>query len=146
MKIKLIIDKKYEETQIHIYNDKDSLEARKLYHIVNSAVNTSLTAYIGEEIYMLPCTDIIHIYTQQQKVYAATKAGTYILRQRMYELEEQLDQSRFLRVSNSEIVNLKKIKHMDTSVTGTIRMYLDGDMEAYVSRRYVTKIKKALGI
>jgi len=146
MKLKLIIDKKYVQTQIHICNDKDDLEVRKLYQIVNSAVNASLTAYDDDKIYMLPCAEIIHIYTQDQKVFAATKTGTYRIRQRMYELEEQLDQSRFLRVSNSEIVNLKKIKHMDTSITGTIRMYLDGDLEAYVSRRYVGKIKKALGI
>lgn len=146
MKLKLIIDKKYSETQIHILSDKDSLEARKLYQVVNMTVNASLTAYDKDEIYMILCTDIIHIYTQEQKVYAETKTGIYILRQRLYELEEQLDQSIFLRISNSEIVNLKKIKRMDTSITGTIRMYLDSDIESYVSRRYMKKIKTALGI
>ena len=146
MKIKLIINKKYEEPQILICNEKDDLEIRNLYHMVNATVNTSLTAYDGDKICMILCSDIIHIYTQEQKVYVATINGIYQLRQRLYELEEQLDQSKFLRISNSEIVNLKKVKRMDTSITGTIRMYLDGDIETYVSRRNVKKIKNALGI
>ena len=45
-----------------------------------------------------------------------------------------------------EIVNIKKIKKLDTSLTGTICMYLEGEKMTYVSRRYVSKIKKVLGI
>ena len=58
-------------------------------------------------------------------------------------MEEKLDKTRFVRISNSEIVNLRKIKRMDTSITGTIKMYLEGEIETYVSRRYVSKIKTA---
>ena len=61
-------------------------------------------------------------------------------------MEEKLDATRFLRISGSEIVNLHKIKRLDTGITGTIKMYLQENMETYVSRRYVAKIKKALGI
>ena len=61
-------------------------------------------------------------------------------------MEEQLDNRKFVRISNSEIVNIKKIKKLDTSLTGTICMYLEGEKMTYVSRRYVSKIKKVLGI
>lgn len=146
MKIALIIDKKYEEAQIHICSKENSPEIRNLYRTVEAAVNIGITAYDGDKVYIVSSTDIIHIYTQDLKVYIATVNGVYRLHQRLYELEQELDTSRFIRVSNSEIVNIKKIKRLDTSLTGTIRMYLDCDREAYVSRRYVTKIKKALGI
>lgn len=53
---------------------------------------------------------------------------------------------KFVRVSNSEIINLKKIKNFDLSLAGTICVkFLDGST-TYVSRRYVTKIKEILGI
>lgn len=146
MKIALIIDKKYEEAQIHICSKENSPEIRNLYRTVEAAVNIGITAYDGDKVYIVSSTDIIHIYTQDLKVYIATVNGVYRLHQRLYELEQKLDTSRFIRVSNSELVNIKKIKRLDTSLTGTIRMYLDCDREAYVSRRYVTKIKKALGI
>ena len=52
----------------------------------------------------------------------------------------------FVRISHLEIVNLKKVKNLDLSFVGTICMELsNGDM-CYVSRRYVKKIKKVLGI
>lgn len=61
-------------------------------------------------------------------------------------MEERLDVKRYVRISNSEIINVQKLIKLDTSLTGTIKMYLKGNQETYVSRRYVSKIKKALGI
>ncbi len=146
MKIKLIIDKKYTEPEIHICNEEKNKEIERLAQIVSDAVNTTITGYAENGVELLSCETIIRIYTENQKIYAATSNGTYRLHQRLFELEEILDSKRFIRISNSEIVNLRKIKRLDTSITGTIRMYLQGDNETFVSRRYVAKIKKVLEI
>ena len=70
--------------------------------------------------------------------------AVYLLRERLYELEEQLDRGKFVRISNGEIINLDKVTAVDLSLTGTIRMPLGEAGYAYVSRRYVKKIKEAL--
>ena len=75
-----------------------------------------------------------------------TIGGIYDLRERLYELEGRLDRHVFVRISHSEIVNLKKVTALDLSLTGTIRMTLAGDTVCYVSRRYVKKIKEAIGL
>lgn len=63
----------------------------------------------------------------------------------MYELEEILGEN-FIRVSNTDIVNMKKVKNFDMSITGSIHInFLDGD-SVYASRRYISAIKKQLGI
>ena len=49
-------------------------------------------------------------------------------------------------MSHSEIVNLRQVTGLDLSLTGTIRMTLRGGTACYVSRRYVKKIKEALGL
>ena len=77
---------------------------------------------------------------------AQTAEGCYSVRLRLYELEERLDPRRFVRISNSEIVNLEKVTAVDLSLTGTIRMTLNGTVSAYVSRRYVKKIKETLNL
>lgn len=146
MLIKLIVDKKYENPQIHICSNEATAQIKELYQTIDMTVNTGIKAYDGDEIVMIKASNIIHIYTQDLKVYVGTSNGVYRIQQRLYELEQTLDASRFIRVSNSEIVNIRKIKRLDTSLTGTIRMHLEADKEAYVSRRYVPKIKKALGI
>lgn len=68
------------------------------------------------------------------------------MRQRLYELEERLDKGSFVRISNSEIINMKKVKGFDLSFTGTICVSLSNGTTTYVSRRYVAKIKQVLGI
>ncbi len=146
MKIKIIIDKKYAEPEIHICNEEKNSETERLAQIISQAVNTTITGYTENGMVMLTCESIIRIYTENQKIYAATTNGTYRLHQRLFELEEVLDGRRFTRISNSEIVNIRKIKRLDTSVTGTILMYLHEDIKTFVSRRYVSKIKKVLGI
>ena len=70
----------------------------------------------------------------------------YQLRLRLYELERRLPGDRFVRVSHSEIVNLRKVTALDLSLTGTIRMTLTGGVTVYVSRRYVKKIREVLGL
>lgn len=70
----------------------------------------------------------------------------YALRLRLYELEERLSPMRFVRISNSEIINLYLVKRLDLSLSGTICMELAGGATAFVSRRYVSKIKDILGI
>lgn len=146
MKVKLLIDKQYKEMECHICSDKNDSAINEALKLARSVFDTSLVAYDGDETVMVPVSDIIRIYGANKQVYVATPNGEYRIKERLYELEEKLDDKCFVRISNSEIINVKKLVRMDTSMTGTIRMFLDGDIDTYVSRRYVPKIKKALGI
>ena len=89
---------------------------------------------------------IIRIYSSMQKVMAETSFGTYLIKARLYELEERLDKNNFVRISNSEIINLKRVVNFDLSFSGTICVNLDNKETTYVSRRFVSKIKEVLGI
>lgn len=146
MKIRVDIHPGYRETEVRICSSECTEEVKNIYCVIKEALDVRLTAYEGNEIRQIDGNAVIRIYSQNQKVYVSTKDGDFCLRERLYELEGKLDATRFLRISNSEIVNLRKIVRMDTSITGTIKMYLQGNVETYVSRRYVTRIKKALGI
>lgn len=101
-----------------------------------------LKAYDERGEIMLDMDEIIRIYTQQRRVLVDSLQGTYTLRARLYELEEQLDPAEFVRISNSEIVRKHCIRKLDFSLTGTIRLNLKGGIETYVSRRYVTRIRR----
>ncbi|MFT4142936.1 MAG: LytTR family DNA-binding domain-containing protein [Mobilitalea sp.] len=144
MKIKLILDKKYIEPEIHICNEQKNEETQRLVQLVSQAVSTTITGYTEKGMVRIPCESIIRIYTENHRIYAATAEAIYRLNQRLFELEEQLNGRQFVRISNSEIVNIRRIERLDTSVTGTILMYLQADNKTFVSRRYVTKIKKVL--
>ena len=90
--------------------------------------------------------ELIRIYAASGKVFAVTGKGEYTLRLQLYELEERLSPHQFVRISNSEIIHLKKVVNFDLSFAGTIYVKLSNGTVTYVSRRYVSKIKKILGI
>lgn len=98
------------------------------------------------KVQVIPEEDLIRVYASGGRVFAVTEKGEYTLRHRLYEMEERLDGGRFVRVSNSEIIHLQKVDHFDLSVTGTIQVVFSDGTVTYVSRRYVAKIKKILGI
>ena len=72
--------------------------------------------------------------------------GEYALRLRLYEAEQRLDSKTFVRISNSDIINLRKVKSFDLSFVGTICITLSNGTVTYVSRRSVAKIKQLLGM
>ena len=105
-----------------------------------------LSGWKDEKIEILEPTDILRIYASAGKVIAVTDHGEYTLRLRLYEVEERLRSDVFVRISNSEIINLRKVGNFDLSIAGTISIKLLDGTTSYVSRRFVTKIKKTLGI
>ena len=94
---------------------------------------------LGEE-------EILRCYGEEKGVRAQTDRGNFDLRERLYELESKLDRHVFVRISHSEIVNLRRVTALDLSLTGTIRMTLGDATVCYVSRRYVKKIRDALDL
>ena len=101
-----------------------------------------IPAYGNRGEVLLEAHEIIRFYTQQRRVLVDSDRGTYNLRARIYELEEMLDPDAFVRISNSEIVSRQRILHLDYSLAGTIRVSLKGGIVSYVSRRYVSRIRK----
>ena len=146
MKIKLDLQPKYKEIEIHICANENTQSVQEIYQSIYTTIENRFLVYEGDNRKIVSCSDMIRIYSQNKHVYVTTSTGDYRMVERIYELEETLHANSFIRISNSEIVNLKKVERLDTSVTGTIRMYLSGGIETYVSRRYVSKIKQALGI
>ena len=149
MKVGIHIDRSVEEIEVLITAQERNRKVDALYqHIVEfdkSRLET-LTAYRDDIAKIVNVADIFRIYTGNQKVYIQTNKGEYVIRYRLYELDETLDKKQFLRISNSEIVNVKKIRDIDLSIIGKICIRFEDNTQTYVSRRYIPKIKKCLGI
>ena len=94
----------------------------------------------------IPENEIIRFYSEDKGVLIEAESGVFSVRERLYELEERFQGTKIVRVSNSEIVNLYKIQEIDLSFTGTIKFSMYSGSTVYVSRRYVKKIKKVLGL
>lgn len=147
MQIKIQIDPACAEPQLVIHTAAVTDEVNALVARLSDVRPEAIAGFSGDVVSLLMPDEILRIYAEQQKVYAETVSGArYALRLRLYELEERLSPMRFVRISNSEIINLRLVKRLDLSLSGTICMELAGGATAFVSRRYVSKIKDILGI
>ena len=141
MQIEIKLDESCKEPKIIIHTDKMTEEVSQIVKLL-SEEKPEVFAAIHEngEIVLLEQTEIIRIYAENERVYAKTKDGSYRLKARLYELEERLNKKMFIRISNSEIINLKEVKKFDLSFSGTICVSMSDKTATYVSRRYVRKI------
>lgn len=146
MKIEIKIDENCTETKLIVVTNKMTDEVSALMQRLADEAPQVITGFRNDTAEFLDQTDIVRIYAANGKVFAVTNKGEYITKFRLYELEERLNKKIFVRISNSEIVNLKKIKKMDLSLVGTICVSLSDGTITYASRRYVSKIRQTLGI
>lgn len=145
MRVEVHIDPQCGETVVRITAPEDTEAVQALAARLEGEF--PLLGWRGEEAVPLDPADILRIYAANKEVYAQTGAGEYLLKLRLYELEERLDPRVFVRISHSEIVNLKQVTALDLTLGGTIKMTLaGGGAVCWVSRRYVKKIKEALGL
>lgn len=148
MKLNVEIDTNIEEPAALITTPRMTEEVTRVVDFISKLddITTVISGIRDDKVELLEQESIFRIYAEEGKVFARTESGLYQVRLRLYELEERLDDSKFVRISNSEIVNLKKVKSLDLSFVGTICMELSNKEVSYVSRRYVSKIKKKLGL
>ncbi len=146
MQIEIKIDSEFKEPKAVIFTDKVTDEITELVRQLSDERSSIIAGFKDGTAELLELNDIFRIYSSNGKVYAETANGTFTLRLRLYEAEQRLDSQIFVRISNSEIINLKKVTNFDLSFVGTICVKLSNGTITYVSRRYVAKIKQILGI
>ncbi|MDE6406900.1 MAG: LytTR family transcriptional regulator [Lachnospiraceae bacterium] len=146
MQIEIKIDSACTEPKIIIQTAAITEEVNTLMQRLSEHTPPLLTGIKDDKTEIISQKDLFRIYAAGGKVFAVTDKGEYLLRLRLYEAAERLNPSHFVRISNSEIINLNKVKNFDLSFSGTIYVELTNGTTTYVSRRYVSKIKKILGM
>ena len=145
MKILTETDKKYEEIELHVCNNALTDEVRAIVGELHEIYDYNITGTdeTGNKR-LIRRAEILSAYSEGQRVIVLTGDGRYVVQKKLYELETELGDTNFIRISRSEIVNIRKIKSLDLSITGTIRLVMKTGYETYVSRRNVAKIKEKL--
>ena len=146
MQVEIKIDSTYTEPKIIIMTAAITEEINKLIDQLSPNSAQIISGIKDGKIELIEQADLYRIYAGAGKVFAATDKGEYTLRLRLYEMEERLNPKQFVRISNSEIINLKKVKNFDLNFAGTICVELVNGTKTYVSRRFVSRIKTILGI
>ncbi len=146
MEIEIKIDETVKEPKIIVVTDKMTEEVSQIIKRLSEDGEKTIAGFQDGIAKVLEPDSLFRVYASNGKVLAQTSHGEYQLRLRLFALEQRLDGHFFVRISTSEIINLKRVKGFDLNFAGTICVMLSNGTITYVSRRYVAKIKKILGI
>lgn len=146
MQIEIRIDEHCKEPKLIVMTDRMTDELHAVLKRLSEEQPQMLAGFWEDTVELLEPSELYRVFASAGRVFAETAHGTYMLRLRLYEAEQRLDSRCFVRISSSDIVNLKKVRSFDMSLAGTIRITLSNGTVTYVSRRSVAKIKQLLGI
>ena len=136
---------------LHAQSESDGIKeiAQKISMMDASGKNTVIPGWDGDYCIQVKQQDLLRIYSLDKKVYleCQTEKEPLLLKMRLYEFEElaeRLGWTDFIRISNTDIINLSHVKKFDMSFSGVVKVIYGEERFAIVSRRYMNKIKDQL--
>lgn len=143
MKIKIteIAKEQPELLEIHCHGISD--EVREIMTFVKSRQG-QLTGIIEGTQYEVPVSDIVYIEAVDNKCFLYSRQKVFESRQKLYELEKELESRHFLRISKSMLINLMAVCSIKPALNGRMTAVLQTDEQVIISRKYVPELKKAL--
>ena len=123
MKIDIRIDENCPEPQIIVVTARVTEEINELVRMLAGEQAQVIAGFQDGQAVVLEPEHIVRIYAAIGRVYAEAENGTYLLRLRLYEMEQRLAGQSFVRISNGAIINLKKVRGFEMCPPTMIQMH-----------------------
>lgn len=146
--IEVVLNEIYVEPKVTIQTKEKTRQVENIIYAIETVSDNEfpmITAYQEEgKLEIISQRDIIRAYTHGRKVFLQTENGTCTVRKTLTALENDLNSDRFIRISQSEIINLHKVKCFDINIVGTIGIEFEDGTKSWASRSRVKAVKAML--
>ncbi|QVK20051.1 LytTR family transcriptional regulator [Mycoplasmatota bacterium] len=141
--------------------DKDLVEDDKINIVFKEAqthkINRLLDLIVnGEEVFLVGHNErgqkrvevrsIQYVETFGDDVYLVMKDYRLLTKNKLYQLEKELNDIDFIRVSKSHLVNIGKIRYIKPAINSRIELIMNNDDIVEVKRTYLKDFKETLKI
>lgn len=145
MKIEIDIDDRYPDTEVTIKAPRLTPDIEKMISRIRM-VNMQIAVKRNNETYLLDIEKILYIEGVERNAFIYTTDAMYESELKLYEIEQELLEQDFIRVSKQNIINLKKVKSLKADINRKIRVTLQNGEQIIVSRMYSDELRKRLGV
>ncbi|MDE7293511.1 MAG: LytTR family transcriptional regulator [Oscillospiraceae bacterium] len=145
MKIEIITDENADDLKISVTCRQLSPEVEKLIAVLRMT-DHQLTGRKNDEIHLLDIARVIYIESVDRKCFIYTAEDIYESEFKLYELERQLEEYGFFRVSKSVLIHLHNVQSLKADINRRIRITMSNGEQIIASRQYADKLKKRLGV
>lgn len=148
MKINIItnISDKFKETKIIIESPNLSDEVQNCINYIENINDfpSQIIARKNNNIHFVDLKNIVCFFSENKYNYLRTIDGTYKIKYKLYELEELLNNQKFIRISKSCIINIDQVKYFNIGILNTILVELKDNTKEVVTKKYFKPIMKLL--
>ncbi|MBR4102275.1 MAG: LytTR family transcriptional regulator, partial [Oscillospiraceae bacterium] len=124
MKISININENSTDTEIVINSNSLTPEIERIIAALRM-LDSQITVSKNDESYILDVAKIAYIESVDRKTFVYTQDDCFESKLKLYEVEEQLCQGEFLRISKSSLVQLKFIRSLKSELNRKIRLTLE---------------------
>lgn len=145
--IDVIIDEKYLDPLVNIYTFEKNRRIDNIIYAIENAAQSDIPpigVFKDNNLMFVSQRDIFRLQIIDRRTLVETDEGIFESKMSLTSLEELLDEARFIRISQSEIINLYHVKNFDFTLNGTITVRFDNGEESWVARRRVKALKDKL--
>ncbi|WP_342493347.1 LytTR family DNA-binding domain-containing protein [Bacillus sp. FSL W7-1346] len=90
--------------------------------------------------------DILYIESVDKRSFLYTSDGVFLLKEKLFELEKQLEAHDYVRISKSMILNIDSIAAISPKTSGRFEASLTNKEKVMISRFYIQALKEKLGL
>ena len=145
MKITINIDPSLKDTEIVVNCAALTPETESIISALR-IMDSQMPVMKDGESFILDIAKIVYIETVERKTFVYTEHDCFESRLKLYETEERLCGSGFLRISKSWLVQLRYIRSIKAELNRKLRLTLETGEQMIVSRQYADELKKRLGV
>lgn len=145
--IDVVLDENFPDPNVTIRTKENTKQVENIVYAIENASDSDFPVIVGyteKGPAFISQRDIFRVHTVGRKILLETEKEEYYLKKSLSSLEEDLNSERFFRISQSEIINLYKVKCFDVNIAGTIGVELDNGVKTWASRSRVRDIKELL--
>lgn len=141
MKLNIIQIPTIAETKITIECRYISKRIQRIIATIRN-IETHLPCYQEKTFFQIPVDSILYIDTVDNQTFLYTNSDTYYSKQKLYELENQLAEMEFIRISKNTIVNLHQIEQVKSFGISKLELILTNEEKLIVNRNYLYAFKQ----
>lgn len=145
MKIEIDVNENYSDVTVQIKAPGLTQDVEKIISVMRM-INMQIAVKKDDETVLLNTDEILYIEVVERNTFVYTADATYESNLKLYEIEEQLLEQNFIRVSKQIVINLRKIKSLKADINRKIRVTLVNGEQIIVSRMYADELRNCLGV
>jgi DNA-binding LytR/AlgR family response regulator len=143
MIIKLEQNTSQSDIEVLITYPQKNKKVEQLVALINS-VDIQITCYSDDEVKLVNASDVFYIESVDKKTIVCCDKNNFFVKERLYQVYEKLLSAGFVQVSKYCILNINKLEKVKMLANSNMEAVLSNGKSLYVTRKYLTDIKRAL--